>query len=144
MPFYNVSHGELVNHHEFRKKFKFLFLCSSCTRSFDALTEVKECKFCSGDVVDITDKRQAELYEKIQFTYPYKQYMKRFRRYRQAERTWKRIRKPGVKRFVIKSLKEFEKPKKLSKRFQIKIPKKLSVPKIRVPSFKRNKEEMPT
>lgn len=47
----NTPAGELDDFHDFRTgKFKYLYYCHNCIRSFESKEFAKNCKFCHGEV----------------------------------------------------------------------------------------------
>jgi hypothetical protein len=55
--------GELDEYHSFReKKFKNLYFCPSCSRSFETVAPTEKCKFCAGDIRAMTPIPTTESY----------------------------------------------------------------------------------
>jgi rRNA maturation endonuclease Nob1 len=62
-----LSPDDLLDYHEFRKKFPYLYICKKCARGFDADRPTKECKFCGGEVKEV--EKDDRLSSKTMYTY---------------------------------------------------------------------------
>jgi rRNA maturation endonuclease Nob1 len=62
-----LSPSELVEYHEYRKKFPYLYVCKKCVRAFDAEKPANECKFCGSEVREI--EKDDKLSAKPMYTY---------------------------------------------------------------------------
>jgi DNA-directed RNA polymerase subunit RPC12/RpoP len=60
-----MTPGELLDFHNFRgRNFGYLYYCPTCVRSFDSAEEHNECKFCSGNSLQILKKPVAASHKK--------------------------------------------------------------------------------
>jgi DNA-directed RNA polymerase subunit RPC12/RpoP len=123
--------GELDEFHAFREKhYKYIYLCKSCSRSFETVSPTNRCKFCSGSI-----KRLAPIPKTDDYT---------------LERDMKdRVRRilSGLIRWRRPKATEQGNQKTLHASFPIrqeKARKTSRVPEINFRIFSRNKEELPT
>ena len=134
--------GELDEYHSFReKKYKYIYLCLNCLRSFESATPTNNCKFCSGEIKRLAPIPATENY------------------------TVEHDMKKRMKRFLLRAIKKYLKPKGVINKgsqktlhekypiMQKKIPipktqKRFYMPKMQMNGFpkifsSRNKEELP-
>jgi len=139
--------GELDEYHSFReRRFKYLYFCPSCSRSFETAAPAEKCKFCSGSISSMTPIPTTE-----EYTVEH-----------DLKKRIKRLLSGIVNRFKPKNIINRESQKTLNEKYPImqKIspetqkvfpqkrfytPIQMKMPKIQLRIFSsRNKEELPT
>ncbi|MBI3190519.1 hypothetical protein HYZ41_02335 [archaeon] len=51
----------MENFHEFREsRYNFLYMCRSCSRSFDSRIALDNCKFCNGSIIELRSVKRGK------------------------------------------------------------------------------------
>ena len=130
--------GELDEYHSFReKKFRYIYFCPNCSRSFETATPTNKCKFCYGNI-----KRLAPIPTTEDYTV--KQDMKR-RAKSIISRIIKGYLKPG-KTLDKGNQKTLHENYPIAQKNATGTQKRFHIPKIQTWGIfsHRNKEELPT
>jgi len=130
--------GELDEYHSFReKKFRYIYFCPNCSRSFETAAPTNSCKFCSGKI-----RRLAPIPTTEDYTVEHD--MKR-----RAKRIMSRIIKGYLRPKKIRnegSQKTLQEKYSVVQKNATETQKSFYMPKIQTWGIfsRRNKEELPT
>lgn len=63
----NRPHGEhFYFYHLWCRKFRHLYYCKNCVRNFQTREEMKCCKYCGGDIIELLPKKTLGILKAIQ------------------------------------------------------------------------------
>ena len=118
--------GELDEYHSFReKRFKYIYLCPTCLRSFETQSPTNNCKFCGGNIKRLAPVPTTEDYAVS----------------KDMKKSFKRILSRLVRKLIKPKTDNKEKTSAIRKRFYIpKIDKSININIF----SSRGKEETPT